>query len=82
MQNRWLNVIGLPRDVPRDTVESLATRHQKLMRKESKHFLESEAHPCTCFLDKVVDHGCNLRSSKTNSVHLGIPVSRTNRHKC
>ena len=76
VQNRCLNVIGLPRD----TVESLVTRRQSLTRKEFK-FLESEAHPCKHFLDKPVDHGHNLRSCKTNPAHLRIPVSRSVRHK-
>ena len=70
MQNRCLNVIGLPRD----TVEFLT-------RKEFKRILESEAHPCERFLDKAVDHGHNLRSCKTNPAQLRIPVSRTTRHK-
>ena len=52
VQNRCLNVIGLPRD----TVESLVTWRQKLTRKEFKRILESEAHPCKRFLDKAVDH--------------------------
>ena len=77
VQNRCLNVIGLPRD----TVESLVTRRQNLTRKEFKRILESEAHPCKRFLDKPVDHGHNLRSCKTNPAHLRIPVSRTVRHK-
>ena len=77
VQNRCLNVIGLPRD----TVESLVTRRQNLTRKEFKHILESEAHPCKRFLEKPVDHGHNLRSCKTNPAHLRIPVSRTVRHK-
>ena len=77
VQNRCLNVIG----PPRDTVESLVTRRQTLTRKEFKHILESEAHPCKSFLDKPVDHGHNLRSCKTNPAHLRIPVSRTVRHK-
>ena len=77
VQNRCLNVIGLPRD----TVESLVTRHQSLKRKEFKCILESEAHPCKHFLDKPVDHGHNLRSCKTNPAHLRIPVSRSVRHK-
>ena len=71
MQNRCLNVIGLPRD----TVESLGTR------KEFKRILESEAHRCKPFLEKPVDHGHNLRSCKTNPAHLRMPVSRTVRHK-
>ena len=70
VQNRCLNVIGLPRD----TVESLVTRRQNLKRKEFKRILESEAHPCKRFLDKPVDHGHNLRSCKTNPAHLRIPV--------
>ena len=41
VQNRCLNVIGLPRD----TVESLVIRRQKLKGKKFKRFL-SEAHPC------------------------------------
>ena len=45
VQNRCLNVIGLPRD----TVESLVTRRQNLTRKEFKRILESEAHPCKRF---------------------------------
>ncbi|KAK2555701.1 hypothetical protein P5673_022734 [Acropora cervicornis] len=45
VQNRCLSVIGLPRD----TVESLVTRHQNLMRKEFKRILESEKHPCKRF---------------------------------
>ena len=77
MLNRCLNVIGLPRD----TVESLETRRQKLTRKKFKRILESEAHLCERFLDKAVDHGHNLRSCKTNPAHLRIPVSRTTRHK-
>ena len=77
VQNRCLNVIGLPRD----TVESLVTRRQNLTRKEFKRILESEAHPCKHFLDKPVDHGHNLRCCKTNPVHLRILVSRTVRHK-
>ena len=52
-----------------------------MTRKEFKHILESEAHPCKRFLDKPVDHGHNLRSCKTNPAHLRIPVSRTVRHK-
>ncbi|CAH3030924.1 unnamed protein product [Porites evermanni] len=40
-----------------DTVESLVTSRQNLTRKEFKHILESEAHPCKRFLDKPVDHG-------------------------
>ena len=66
VQNRCLNVIGLPRD----TVESLVTRRQNLTRKEFKRILESEAHPCKRFLDKPVDHGHNLRSCKTNPAQL------------
>ena len=77
VQNRCLNVIG----PPRDTVESLVTRRQTLTRKEFKHILESEAHPCKSFLDRPVDHGHNLRSCKTNPAHHRIPVSRTVRHK-
>ena len=77
MQNRCLNVIGLPRD----TVESLVTRRQNLTRKEFKRILESEAHPRKRFLDNPVDHGHNLRSCKTNPVHLRIAVSRTVMHK-
>ena len=53
VQNRCLNVIGLPRD----TVESPVTRRLNLTRKEFKRILESEAHPCKPFLDKPVDHG-------------------------
>ena len=77
VQNRCVNFIGLPRD----TVESLVTRRQKLTRKEFKRILFSEAHPCQLFLDKAVDHGHNLRSCTTNPAHLRIPVSRTTRHK-
>ena len=77
VQNRCLNVIGLPRY----TVESLVTRRQNLTRKELKRILESEAHPCKRFLDKPGDYGHNLRSCKTNPAHLRIPVSRTVRHK-
>ena len=77
VQNRCLNVIGLPRD----TVESLVIERQNLTRKEFKRMLESEAHPCKRFLEKPVDHGHNLRSCKTNPAHLRIPVSRTVRHK-
>ena len=77
VQNRLLNITGLPWD----TVESLVTRHQKLTRKEFKRILESEAHPCKRFLDKAVVHGHNLRSCKTNPAHLRIPVLRTTRHK-
>ena len=80
VQNRCLNVIG----IPRDTVdhESLVTRRQKLMRKEFKRILKSEAHPCKRFLDKaVVDHGHNLRSCETNPEHIRIPVSGTIGHK-
>ena len=77
VQNRCLNVIGLPRD----TVESLVTRRQKLTRKEFKRILESEAHPCKRFLDKGVDHGHNVRSCQTNPEHIRIPVSCTIRHK-
>ena len=78
VQNRCLNVIG----IPRDTVESLVTRRQKLTRKEFKRILDSEAHPCKRFLDKaVVDHGHNLRSCETNPEHIRIPVPRTIRHK-
>ena len=77
VQNRCLNVIGLPRD----TVESLVTRRQNLTRKEFKRILESEAHPCKRFLDKPVDHGHNLRSCETNPAHLRIPVSCTVRRK-
>ena len=77
VQNRCLNVIGLPRD----TVESLVTRRQNLTRKEFKRILESEAHPCKRFLDKPVDHRHNLRSCKTNPAHIRIPVSRTVRYK-
>ena len=77
VQNGCLNVIGLPRD----TVESLVTRRQNLTRKEFKRILESEAHPCKCFLEKPVDHGHNLRSCETNPAHLRLPVSRTVRHK-
>ena len=62
-------------------IESLVTRGQNLKRKEFKRILESEAHPCKRFLEKPVDHGHNLRSCKTNPVHLRIPVSRTVRHK-
>ena len=77
VQNRCLNIIGLPRD----TVESLVTRHQNLTRKEFKRIFESEAHPCRPFLDKAVDHGHNLRSCEINPAHFRIPVSRTVRHK-
>ena len=77
VQNRCLNVIGLPRD----TVESLVSRRQNLTRKEFKHIQESEAHPCKRFLDEPVDHDHNLRSCKTSPAHLRIPVSRTVRHK-
>ena len=77
VQNRCLNVIGLPRD----TVESLVTRRQNLTRKEFKRIQESEAHPCKRFLEKPVHHGHNLRSCKSNPAHLRIPVSRTVRHK-
>ena len=45
VQNKCLNVIGLPRD----TVESLVTRRQNLMRKEFQRILESENHPCKRF---------------------------------
>ena len=76
VQNRCLNVIGLPRD----TVESLLTRRQKLTRKEFKRIPESEAHPCTRFLDKALDHGHNLRSCKANPAHITIPASCTVRH--
>ena len=69
------------RRLPKDTVESLVTRRQNLMRKEFKRILESEAHPCKRFLDQAVDHGHNLRSCKINSVHFRIPVSRTIRHQ-
>ena len=77
VQNRCLNVIGLPRD----TVESLVTRRQNLTRKELKRILQSDAHPCKRFLEKPVDHGHNLRSCKTNPAHLRMPVSRTVRRK-
>ena len=47
VQNRCLNVIGLPWD----TVGSLVTRRQYLTRKEFKRILEAEAHPCKRFLE-------------------------------
>ena len=50
VQNRCLNVIGLPGD----TVESIVTRRQNLTRKEFKRILESEAHPCKRFLDVAI----------------------------
>ena len=77
VQNRCLNVIGLPRD----TVESLVTRRQNLTRKQFKRIQESEAHSCKSFLERPVDHGHNLRSCKSNPARLRIPVSRTVRHK-
>ena len=64
VQNRCLNVIGLPKY----TVESLVTRRQNLTRKEFKPILEFEVHPWKRFLDQAVDHGHHLRSCKINSL--------------
>ena len=75
VQNRCLNVIGLPRD----TVESLVTRRQNLTRKEFKRILESEAHPCKRFLEKPVDQSHNLRSQRT-SEYLYHALLGTNNH--
>ena len=67
MQNRCLNVIGLPRD----TVASPVTRRQNLTRKELKRILESEAHPCKRFFDKPVEHGHNLRQGPRSKFSSG-----------
>ena len=58
VQNRCLDIIRLPRN----TVEPLAVRHENLTRKEFKHILDSETHPCRRFIPKAVDHKYNLRS--------------------
>ena len=77
VQNRCLNVTGLPRD----TVESLVTRRQNLTRKEFKRILESEAQACERFLDKPVDHIQDLvRLTQRTSEYLYHALLGTNNH--
>ena len=77
VQNRCLNVTGLPRD----TVESLVTRRQNLTRKEFKRILESEAQACERFLDKPVDHIQDLvRLTQRTSEYLYHALLGTNMH--
>ena len=75
MQNRCLNVTGLPRE----TVELLVTRRQNLTRKEFKRILESEAHPCKRFLDVAIIQDL-VRLTQRTSEYLYHALLGTNMH--
>ena len=77
VQNRCLDIIGLPRN----TVEPLAVRRENLTRKEFKRILDSETHPCRRFIPKAVDHKYNLRSRLNCHANFVVPTSHTDRHQ-
>ena len=78
MQDRCLDIIGLPRE----TVKPLAIGRKNLTRKKFKRILESESHPCRRFItNKAVDDTYNLRPNSTPFSKFTAPTSYTNRHQ-
>ena len=78
MQDRCLDIIGLPRD----TVDPLAMRRKNLTRKEFKRILESESYPCRRFItNKAMDHTYNLRSNSMPFSKFTAAACYTNRHQ-
>ena len=77
VQNRCLDIIGLPRN----TIEPLAVRRENLTRKELKRIPDSETHPCRRFIPKAVVHKYNLRSRSNCHANFAVPTSHTDRHQ-
>ena len=73
VQNRCLDVIGLPRN----TVDPLALRRDISTSKEFKRFMKFSEQWCRRFLEAPIDQTHELRSSTS----FRVPASRTNRHK-
>ncbi len=74
VQNRCLDVIGLPRN----KIESLGSRRNYLTSKEYNNILNSENHPCKRLICRINAHEHNLR---TGCNPLLAPISSTDRHK-
>ncbi len=74
VQNRCLDIIGLPRN----KIESLASRRNYLTSKEYNNILNSENHPCKRLIRRTNAHEHNLR---TGCNPLLAPISSTDRHK-
>ena len=74
VQNRCLDIIGLPRN----KIESLASRRNYLTIKEYDFILNSENHPCKRLICRTNTHEYNLRAG---SNPLLAPISFTDRHK-
>jgi hypothetical protein len=74
VQNRCLDIIGLPRN----KIESLASRRNYLTIKEYDFILNSENHPCKRLIRRTNTHEYNLRAG---SNPLLAPISFTDRHK-
>ncbi len=72
--NRCLDIIGLPRN----KIESLASRGNYLTSKEYNNILNSENHPCKRLIRRTNAHEHNLR---TGCNPLLAPISSTDRHK-
>jgi hypothetical protein len=74
VQNRCLDIIGLPRG----GIETLESRRNCLTGKEYDNILNSENHPCTRLICKTNIHKYDLR---TGCHPLLAPISSTDRHK-
>ena len=70
VQNRCLKILGLPKDA----LETLASRRSNLTKNELERMMRSDTFK---HLFKQSDHSYNLRHKKCNQV----PLSRTVRHQ-
>jgi hypothetical protein len=74
VQNPCLEIVGLPRN----KIESLASRRNYLTSKEYDNILNSENHPCKRLICSTNAHEYNLR---TGCNPLLAPTSFTDRHR-
>ena len=74
VQKRCLDIIGLPRNI----IEPLESRRDKITSNDYNSIKDSENHPCRRFVCDVVNNKYNLR---TVSNPLLAPISNTDRHK-
>ena len=72
VQNRSLNIIG----VPRDTLPALEQRRDEAAKAELQQILADKKHPNHAFIKHSRSYNFTLRSS----AKLSVPVSKTTRH--
>ena len=73
IQNRSINILG----IPRDNLQTLQERREIITMKEFKRIQSDTTHQCNKFIPSSISHTYDLRKDSV----LPQPISRTNRHQ-